>query len=268
MWIEELVLKSNRNTEATKLIFAEIVKQRPQALFILGDVVSLGFKEKRWKNMDHYLSQCRNAGINVTGLLGNHDEMRYPRKGERVFQKRFVNHIRTGYIQIIDSIAVVLLNSNFSKLNSSDLQKQLTWLKETIKNLEDNPGVQAIIMTCHHAPYTNSKIVSSSIEVQRCFVPLFLQSGKCRLFITGHAHAFEHFIKGGKDFLVIGGGGGLHQPLAPSNDTLDDVAKNYKPMFHYLNLSRNRKELSVVSYFLRDDFSGMEKGNSFIIPIP
>lgn len=267
MWVEDIFLHSNQNEKATGLIFADLLRLRPQSLFILGDVVSLGYKEKKWKTIDSYLDECRRSGIKVSALLGNHEVMTRAKKGEQRFQKRFPDHALTGSVQIIDSVAVVLLNSNFKKLSSSDIGRQQAWLKVTIESFEADPGILGIILTCHHAPYSNSKIVGSSTRVQHYFVPSFIQSKKCRLFLTGHSHAYEHFRKEGKDFLVIGGGGGLHQPLSTSPKSFVDISRNYKPMFHYLTMHRDKKNLVIISHFLKEDFSGFEKGDSFVLSL-
>ena len=64
---------------------------------------------------------------------------------------------------------------------------------------------------------------------------------------------------------MIGGGGGLHQPLS---HTLEDLSGNYKPDFHYVLLHRVDHELVISSRYLKKDFSGVEKGISFIIQVP
>jgi UDP-2,3-diacylglucosamine pyrophosphatase LpxH len=266
MWIEDVFLKSNNNEKATELLFSEMAKQKPSNLFILGDVVSLGHKEKKWKEMDTYLQRCRQEGIKVSALLGNHDVMSKPKKGEQRFQQRFPDQVRTGFTKVTDSIAVVMLNSNFKKLSQKDMEAQQAWLKNELFKLDASSSIKAIVISCHHAPYSNSKIVGSSEPVQRYFVPLFLKSTKGKLFITGHSHAFEHFKKEGKDFLVIGGGGGIHQPLKSENSTWQDLAPSYKPMFHYLTMTRRGTNLSIISYRLKNDFSGFETGYSFIMP--
>jgi UDP-2,3-diacylglucosamine pyrophosphatase LpxH len=266
MWIEDVFLKSNQNTKATELIFNEIINQKPTDLFILGDVVALGHKEKKWKAMDTYLQRCRQEGIKVSALLGNHDVMNKSKKGEQKFQQRFPDQVRTGFTKVTDSIALVMLNSNFKKLSLKDIEVQQAWLKTELLKLDENTSIKIIVVSCHHAPYSNSKIVGSSEPVQKYFVPLFLQSTKCKLFITGHSHAFEHFKKEGKDFLVIGGGGGIHQPLKSENSTFRDLAPTYKPMFHYLTMTRRGANLSIVSHSLKNDFLGFETGYSFIIP--
>ncbi|MDQ6813519.1 MAG: metallophosphoesterase, partial [Bacteroidota bacterium] len=124
-----------------------------------------------------------------------------------------------------------------------------------------------IITGCHHSPYTNSKIVGSSIGVRQKFVTYFLKSQKSRLFLSGHSHNFEHFQQQGKDFFVIGGGGGLHQPLKHGEGLLQDLAKEYKPAFHYLSVERQADKLELTSVRLKPDFTGFEAGAKFEISL-
>lgn len=265
MWAETIVLKANHNEKATGKVFHDIIKTKPSTLFILGDVVNLSCKEKRWHNMDRYLDSCRQAGIPVSALLGNHDVMSNASKGESNFQRRFPDHNRTGYYKILDSTAFVFLNSNFKKLSPADFEAQQQWYQSTLSSLDADPSVAVIIVACHHAPYSNSTIVGSSESVQKNFVPAYLKSRKAKLFITGHSHNFEHFSIQGKDFLVVGGGGGLHQPLSTKPDRLPDLDTTYKPQFHYLLMRRTRGSLQFTSRYLADDFSGFQDGKTFSI---
>ncbi len=263
MMVEKLLLKSNQNTRATASIFTAILNDKPNSLYMLGDVVALGYARKKWKKVDQFLSDSRREGIEVCGILGNHEIMGRRKKGERNFQKRFPMNVSTGYISVKDSVAVVLLNSNFNALSAANVLKQQEWYKTTLRNLDTNQAIRAVIVGCHHSPFTNSKIVKGSSRVQQQFVPDFIQSKKGRLFISGHAHAFEHFKMMEKDFLVIGGGGGLHQPLNLSSANTPDLAVDYKPMFHYLTVKRVNDNLKINSHFLKNDFSGFDNGLSF-----
>jgi hypothetical protein len=264
MWVEKVLLKPNHNLTATAGIFNEILRKRPQNLYMLGDVVSLGFRNRKWRKADQFLDSCRKAGIVVNGLLGNHELIGRAKKGELNFAKRFPLNVRTGYVSIADSIAVVMLNSNFSSLSQTELAKQQSWYTAVLAALDATDSIATVIVTCHHAPFSNSKTVGSSSTVQQYFVPPYINSKKTTLFITGHAHAFEHFNQQGKDFVVIGGGGGLHQPLNQAANVLPDLAATYKPMFHYLTVHRIGKNLEVTSHFLNNNFVGFEKGYSFI----
>jgi len=260
MWVETLFLKADRNREATRMIFNNIQQHNPQALFLLGDVVNLGYSNRQWKPMDAYLHKLRDQGVQVNAILGNHEVMGQAKKGERKFQERFPNHVRTGYVTIVDSVAVVLLNSNFGTLTPRENEEQLSWYRTTLKQLDADPSVLYIIAGCHHSPYTNSKIVGASPAVQEKFVPPFLASKKARLFLSGHCHGFEHFQMKGKDFVVIGGGGGLHQPLRQGAGCFNDLCADYKPLFHYLSIRRGEDGLHVTSIELNNNFTTFEQG--------
>ena len=268
IWIESAFLNDHSNVRATGIMFNEIIREHPQTLFILGDLVSLGYSKRKWSAVDQYLSTVRDSGTPVYALLGNHELMGRPKRGEANFQERFPEHRRTGYMQIVDSVAVIMLNSNFSSLSKIEIEQQQLWLKATVSALDTNPAVQAVVMSCHHSPYTNSKLVNSSVQVQEQFVKVFLQHDKCKLFISGHCHAFEYFKMQGKDFLVIGGGGGLQHPLHNGGKKyLEDLSLPYKPMFHYVTLRREEDELRVFAHGLKDDFSGFDQGFSLKIPL-
>ena len=265
MAVERLRLRSNHNIRATSILLEAMVKQKPLAIYMLGDVVGVGSSNRKWEVIDRFIENCKKNDIAVHALLGNHDVMWSRKRGEINFKKRFPDNVDVGYVSIIDSMAVIMLNSNFKKLSAAEIDKQKSWYVATLARLNGDSAIKTIIVSCHHAPYTNSRIVGSSTAVQRSFVPAYLQTPKCRLFITGHAHAFEHFQYSGKDFLVIGGGGGLHQPLDISPKRLQDIAFAYKPAFHYLSVRRDGNQLHLASRFLKPDFSGLDTGYTFDI---
>ena len=268
MWVEKLWLKSHENERATAALFKELLSQEPTDLFLLGDVVNLGYKQSRWTLVDSALAGARKLGFEVNALLGNHEVMERAAAGERAFQSRFPAHVKTGYCVRKDSIAVVLLNSNFSKLTAEERDVQLQWYGSTLAVLDTTKSVAVIIVCCHHSPYSESKIVGSNKDVQALFVAPFLEASKTQLFITGHAHLFEHFSKEDKHFFVIGGGGGLHHPLSKKPGPEVSLDPGYDPLFHYLTVQLCDGRLKVVSRKLTDDFSGFEDGRIFDVGPP
>jgi len=264
LFIEKIIRKTNHNEKATEMIFKDVISIHPACLFILGDVVSLGYSDAKWKKMDTYLKWCADDSIPVYALLGNHELMCNANKGKRKFQARFPMHNETGYSEVIDSVAVILLNSNFSKMKDNDIIKQDKWYSSTLKQMDNDPAIKFIIVSCHHSPYSNSKVVGPSLPVQQKFVPGFISSKKCVLFFSGHSHNFERFKVQGKYFLVIGGGGGPHQPLYKKELT-HDLSHDYKPMFHYLEVKRQRDSLQITSRELKSDFSGFDDGLKFSV---
>ena len=269
MWVEQILLRSHNNRKATADILARLIKHNPKNLYMLGDIVSLGYSGSKWKKVDAFLESCQNQGTEVCAIMGNHDVMGRRKKGEKNFQKRFPGHVRTGYVSITDGVGIVMLNSNFGTLTTAEELEQKNWYKTKLAELDTSEDIKAIIVCCHHSPYTNSRIVGSNKRVQEQFVPDYIASKKAKLFLSGHAHAFEHFKIKGKDFFVIGGGGGLHQPLKNSVSGHMDFALHYKPKFHFLSVkSVDDHHLSVTSHFLKNDFSGFDTGFSFCTAVP
>jgi len=266
MFAEEIIRKSEHNEKATELIFKDIVTTHPTSLFILGDVVSLGFEASAWKKMDTYLKACADNNIPVFAAFGNHELMFDAPEGRRKFEARFPACKFTGYTEIIDSVAVVLLNSNFGKMTKQEIEVQDSWYSRTITEMDSNPAIKLVIVGCHHSPFTNSTVVSPSLRVLQKFVPAFMGSKKCVLFISGHSHNFEKFDIQGKCFLVIGGGGGPYQPLYTGDKELThDVSSPYKPRFHYVEVKRNHDSLLVTSRQLKPDFSEFKDGLTFSV---
>jgi len=265
MFVETLWLRSHNNRKATRLLFEDVLQRRPAAFFMLGDLVNLGYSNRQWKPIDRYVESLRTNGIPVHAILGNHEVMGRPRVGMNKFQQRFPDHQPTGYCICIGEVAVVLVNSNFSTLSVNEEVAQTVWYQKTLEQLDEDGKVHFVITGCHHSPYTNSRIVKPSKEVEEKFVPAFLRSRKSCLFLSGHCHAYEHYKVEGKDFLVIGGGGGLKQPLRQGIGTLADVALDYKPLFHYVTVETQGDALQVTSYHIKKDFSGFEEGVKTVI---
>ena len=259
-----IIRKSNHNRKATEMIFKDVDKTHPSGFFILGDLVSLGYKNKTWTAVDTYIKQCTKDSIPVYATLGNHEVMLNAKKGTKNFRSRFPMYDPAGYMEIVDSVAVILLNSNFDKMTTAEILAQDNWYNNAVKKLDNDPAVRFIVVGCHHPPYTNSKVVKPSMAVRQNFVPAFINSKKCVLFLSGHSHNFERFNMQGKCFLVIGGGGGLHQHLN-TKEVTPDLSAQYKPMFHYLVIRRLPDSLQIVSRRLKPDFSGFDNGLVFSV---
>ena len=265
MFVEKLWLRTHNNRKATELLFEDVLNRKPAAFFLLGDLVNLCYSKRQWKPIDKYVETLRNNSIPVHAILGNHEVMGRPREGIRKFQERFPDHEPTGYLVRFGNAAIVLVNSNFSSLSVNEDVQQTVWYKSTLEALDEEKEVSFVITGCHHSPYTNSRIVKPSKEVEEKFVPAFLHSRKSGLFLSGHCHAYEHYKVEGKDFMVIGGGGGLKQPLRQGIGTLADVALDYKPLFHYITAEILEDELLITSYHIKKDFSGFEEGRKTTI---
>ena len=253
--METIVLPERGNAQATRLLFSDLRRCHPARVFVLGDLVSFGPLSRAWEDIDRYVTDLRKDSVPVDAILGNHELMMYPRSGEENFKALFPRHVRTGYVRTVDSTAVILLNSNFSHLSRDEKLKQDVWYAAILDSLQADPAIRAIIVCCHHSPFSNSTIVGSSVEVQDAFVPRYLTTPKCLLFLSGHAHTFEHFEFKGKDFLVIGGGGGLNQPLYQGDEQRWKDLSPVKPLFHYITARREGGTLHIIVRGMKEEAS-------------
>ncbi len=264
---ETLFLPPHRNVEARQKIMELVLNEPdPAAVFHLGDAVARASEEGDWKPVDGFLARLKAHGVPVYGIMGNHEYLLSSAKGAPRFKKRFPEFPRSWFSVRVLPLAFIVLNSNFRQLRGEARAEQKKFYKEQMTALENDPEVRGIIVCAHHPPYTNSKIVNPSFEVEREFVPLFLKSRKAKLFLSGHSHAAEHFIREGKHFLVLGGGGGLLHPLSIGSDArFEDHFSLRTPRrwFHYLRLQVNEEGWRVTFRMLRQDLASWVDIDSF-----
>lgn len=249
---------TNNNREVRQIIYDDIIEHKPVSVFHMGDLVARGYGEKYWKDFDQFRNRLNQNEISFYPVLGNHELIVFPKKGESNFQKRFPQHSRTGYLVRVDSLAVILLNSNFGKMSEDEITKQNNWYDKTLDELDSDSSIKIIAIGTHYSPYTNSKRVSPSKDVQQYFVPGYLNSKKANLFLSGHSHAFEHFIIEGKNFLVIGGGGGPQQPLLVGEDARwkDNFnSEDEYRRFHYIRLVKEADDYIVNVIMIDSTYS-------------
>ncbi len=257
MAVEKIFLKGYRNTDARDSLFSDIIRSRPKNLFLTGDMVYAGSRQKAWLPLDHLLGSLTKSDTKVYVLPGNHEYMFNPSTGIRNFKQRFPSEMLMGYVVSTDSISVVMLNSNFGNLSEIESSGQLKWYSAAMDSLDKDRATRTIIVCTHHAPYSNSAIVGSSESVKNLIIPAFENSKKSVLFISGHSHNLEYFAgTKGKHYLVIGGGGGIAQPLLPmdkrSNEDL--LQQESKPIYFYLIIEKKGNNLKLTARGFKRDF--------------
>ena len=246
---EKIIFNINNNVVARDTLFREIENKNEGYVFMLGDLVGEGSKDKYWRDIDEFLNRLYTQGTIVYGIPGNHEYLMRAKHGINNYRKRFPDLPLNGYCVRTDSMAIVMLNSNFGKLTAVARKYQQKWYQAEMDSLDRDVSVKMVIVCTHHSPYSNSKIVGSSEDVQEAFVPRFKSSPKTKLFLTGHSHNLECFDGShGKRFMVIGGGGGFDQPLytGEMEKHKDLISQEIKPRFFYLVVQRDQNVLKVT----------------------
>ena len=241
--ILELFRENNEGIPAK--ILDKIAHEDPCCVVHNGDMVFWGASKSRWKEFDSDAAPIINKHIPVYPVLGNHEYMGRNATALNNAYNRFpFLKTSTWYYKIVDSTAIVFLNSNDGDLSKEQASEQLTWYKATMHALEMNSAVTYIITVCHHPPFTNSTLVGRSSYILNNFVPVFVKSAKTVAFFSGHCHSYEHFVYKGKSFIVSGGGGGPRQNVEPGHNGSDMPADLYQ--------GSNFRPFNYCKYFMKD----------------
>lgn len=214
------------NIPKTRKLLSEIAKHNPAFVAILGDLTTNGSSGENWSLFEDDYQPIINKKIPCFPVLGNHDYWGNNKKAMHNFSQRFPEIKETWYSFTFKRIGFIMLNSNFDDLTQEEIRNQNNWFFEQMDAFENSGGIDFIIACCHHAPYTNSRVVNPSGEVRIKFAVPFQKYRKASLFLTGHCHSYEKFKEGGKFFIVTGGGGGPRQKLQ-----IDKKKRQFEDLF-------------------------------------
>jgi Icc-related predicted phosphoesterase len=232
----EVWRESNREERA--LILEAIAREEPELLLMLGDLVFCGSSQSDWREFDALSAPIREAGIPVLAVPGNHEYWVSPRAGLRNFQARFpLLGDRRWHARSWGPLALVLLDSNRRFLSTALWEEQVRDYGEELARADGDPETRGTLVLVHHPPYTNSSVTSDELHVQDSFVPPFRAARKTLAMLAGHVHSYERYERGGKTFLVAGGGGGprVRLKIGPRRRHADDLfAGPAVRFFHYL----------------------------------
>lgn len=247
--MERFFLRAHNNKEGREMLFRVIAKEKHETVFMLGDLVGSASDDQAWKGVDVFLKELQSNGTKVYAVPGNHEYLFRPKTGIENYKRRFVGQSLTGSCIRLDSMAFLLLNSNLGRLTATENELQLKWYERLMDSLELESSIKIVIIGVHHSPFSNSKVVGCSKVAEEAFLPKFYHSKKAKLIVSGHSHNLEYFkIREGKHCLVIGGGGGIDQPLytGTAQKQKDLIEQEIKPRFFYLVLQRSSGNLEMV----------------------
>jgi 3',5'-cyclic AMP phosphodiesterase CpdA len=189
-------------------LIQQITREDPDFLAIVGDLVFCGSSATHWAAFDELATPLCQAHVPILPLLGNHDYWLVRRPALAHFFTRFP-HLggRHWFSQTYGPLGLIFLDSNVRRLLAAQWHEQLRWYKQELQRFERSSAVLGVLVLLHHPPYTNYPHTPVALQVQRAFVPPFVQARKTLVMAAGHVHSYERFTRAGKTFLVTGGGG-------------------------------------------------------------
>jgi 3',5'-cyclic AMP phosphodiesterase CpdA len=252
------------NTEESRRLVVEIAARAPDFVVALGDLVFRGTSSRDWARVDRLLAPLIEADIPVLPILGNHEYWLSSRMALRNFFERFPALAgRHWHADTYGTLGLLFLDSNERELGGEAWREQEEWLGETLARFDADASVAGVLAFSHHPPYTNSTVSGDALQVQRAFVPPFAAAHKTLALISGHVHSFERFVRGGRTYLVAGGGGGPRVRLArgAARRHADDLFHGPELRhFHFLLWTPGTSGLEV-------EVVGLEKGAGDCAPL-
>ncbi|HZW39479.1 MAG TPA: metallophosphoesterase [Ignavibacteriaceae bacterium] len=243
----EIILGREQNDEERTKLANALSKEGTAVNILLGDMVFEGDNYSDWKYFDTLVKPIIRNRSALIPVMGNHEYFGNVRNGFKFISERFPQLSgSTWSTMVYDSLGLIFLDSNFPQLMGDGWNKQIKWYKETLAKMDTSSEIKGILVFTHHPPFTNSKVTTDEIMVQKAFLQDFLNSPKTISFFSGHAHTYERFKEKGKMFIVSGGGGGPRVMLNKGKGCHDDLCSLPAPRpFHYLLLDRIGDELDI-----------------------
>ncbi len=262
------ILSKEQNDSEREKIIQSIDSLHPGLLIILGDMVFQGSDTNMWLNFDSLIYPIKHDSISTSVILGNHDYYFNAEKGLKNFSERFPR-FRTShwYTQIYDSLALIYLDSNLDYYTQKERQTQIDWYAQLLNGYDSSSAIKGILIFLHHPPYSNKIITADNPEIEKAFVPEFINSKKTLAMISGHVHTYERFKIGGKIFIVSGGGGGPRVEVTKGKGTHKDLYDGGKMRpFNYLIFQITKGGINVKVIGLDKDSSAFFTMEKFFLP--
>ncbi len=266
--LEHIFLGREQNDVERVLIANAIAEYMPRHILHLGDLVCYGEEQKDWAYYDSVMKPIQATGALLYATPGNHDYGLVRRSTS--FLKRMIKHSNNPIqtfpaLVVVENIACIILDSNFDMLSTQEIASQHRRYEELISAAESNTAIEHILVTAHNPPYSNSDL-GGNTKVQQTFVPLFEQSRKAKLFLSGHVHSYERFLLRDKHYVVSGGGGG------PRRTIRTDVGRPFHSdmyrdgemrAFHFIVLQKQEAGIIAQVMMLNQQSRTFHVGDSF-----
>jgi hypothetical protein len=245
-----------KNEKERKRIIDEITRREPAFVLHLGDLTTRGSSKKHWAEFDELHGEFRRKKIPYFPTLGNHEFYGDDKEALHHYFGRFphLEH-RRWYSFTWENIAILMVDSNFSKMTEAQVEQQSQWYLKELEKFERDEEIDFMIVCSHEPPFTNSRVVKPSKASETRFADPFLSFKKTRILFNGHCHSYERFQIERKVFIVSGGGGGPRHKVS-----IDPAKRKYSDLypgpevrfFHFCEIENQNGSLSFRAIRLDD----------------
>jgi acid phosphatase type 7 len=250
---------TDTNPRVRKWLVDRIAEEKPDALFVSGDLPFRGSLNEDWDVYRQETAPWTAEHLRVYPTLGNHEYFPLPPQG-------LINYFaefpwlggRRWYSVLIGSVYLISIDSNGGypdKAFDPDAPQRV-WLAAQLDHLP--PEVNFVFLLTH-MPLLNdiqSEVIADLPSKGEMSLRKYLEdtAPKCHakfVVVSGHIHNYERFEHGGISYIVSGGGGAKPYPVLVRNpeDLYQD--RGY-PNFNYLVLMVHGKQADVTMYRVAD----------------
>jgi len=216
--------------ERHESIFNAIVKEKPNFVIHLGDMVDNGLFSDQWRAFFKITSSYW-AGHVIYTVRGNHE---YPfNTYDQLLYPPYYSFKRGG-------ITFIALDTNQSLEQGSP---QHSWLLSELEKASRDGSPIFVFM--HHPIFTKGPHQKDEVvrKLQN-LVPLLEEFGVKAVF-SAHDHNYQHFSKNGVHYVVTGGGGAGLYGVDKNADT-DAELLNYAVKLHYVLVKVSKDGIHVM----------------------
>lgn len=210
-----------RHEEIAKIIAHHHALSPLQFLINSGDVVQNGDTEQEW--IDYFLGgRSYLQDIPQIAAIGNHD---YRGSKGALVPKFFQQFMRWSGSDIYGNLffdfpeaQLLILNSNFSKLNSNQERIIWQWVEEKMQTAQKSK--KPLVIATHFPVFSSSlnRFTSLSVIKMRIKLVPLVEKYKVPLVLSGHTHMYERSYKDGINYLVAGPAGGRANKPSYTNE--------------------------------------------------
>jgi hypothetical protein len=244
---------------ARKFLVDQIALEKPDALFVSGDIPFRGGVLADWDVYRSETAPWTAAGLRVYPVIGNHELIPDEDIGLPNYFRQFPWLAgRCWYSVEIGNVELIALDSN-SRFRSRSFRpgvEQRRWLDAQLDHI---PAGIDFVFVLLHMPLINdvqSEVVAGlpdaqELELRRDLEAHSTQAHAKFIVVAGHIHNYERFERNGISYIVSGGGGA--KPYAIYARSPQDLYRDPGfPNFNYVVFNIHGKQADAAMYRIAD----------------
>jgi acid phosphatase type 7 len=250
---------TDTNPRVRKWLAERIAKEKPDALFISGDIPYRGGIKDDWDVYRRETAPWTAAHLRVYPTLGNHEYIPdYSAGLANYFEEYPWVGNRRWYSVLIGNVYLISIDSNGGPgeraFNPGEAER--IWLEAQMDHL---PAQADFVFILTHMPLLNdiqSEVIADLPTAEEITLRQYLEAKapKCHaklVVVSGHVHNYERFEHAGISYIVSGGGGAKPYPVYARGPEDLYRDKGY-PNFNYLVFMVHGKKADATMYRVAD----------------